>query len=71
MRWQPAHDGSPHLAGYDGDRLVGQVAHYDDVGGQGPGWVGFVHGHRVTGHCQTPVTARLLVEVHTTLLPIP
>jgi hypothetical protein len=62
-RWDGAHDGSPHLLGFVGDRLAGQVARYDVVDGAGPGWVGFVRGERVTDRCGTDEEARRLVEL--------
>jgi hypothetical protein len=66
MRWEQAHDGSPHRLGYRGDRLVGQVAFYDTVNGGASGWVGYVHGARVTGRCTTPTLASELVERRST-----
>lgn len=62
MRWRDAHDGSPAQTGYDGETLVAQVAYYDVVGGGGPGWVGYLHGERVTGRCPTDAGCRALVE---------
>jgi len=62
MRWSTSHDGSPNMTAYHGPYLYGQVARYDDVGGQGPGWVGYVHGQRVTGRCQSALDAQRIVE---------
>jgi hypothetical protein len=62
IRWNDSHDGSPNLLGFDGQILAGQVARYDSVDGNGPGWVGYVHGHRVTGPCLDANTARAGVE---------
>ena len=67
IAWHDAHDGSPAQTGYDGDRLVAQVAFYDVVGGLGPGWVGYVHGERVTGRCADSATARAAVEARSKL----
>jgi hypothetical protein len=62
LRWVGSHDGSPNVLGYDlTNRLIGQVAWYDIVAGRGPGWVGYVHGNRVTGRCQTVELAQILV----------
>ncbi len=60
--WHDAHDGSPAQTGYVDGRLVAQVAFYDVVGGSGPGWVGYVHGERVTGRCVDAAVARRAVE---------
>ena len=62
LSWDPAHDGSPHMLGYDGQRLVAQVAFYDVVAGRGPGWVGYVRGNRVTGRCLSSELAMHLVD---------
>lgn len=62
ITWQAAHDRSPVSHGFDLEhRLVGQVAFYDVVAGGGPGWVGYVHGQRVTGRCVTAELAQRLV----------
>jgi len=50
------------MLGYDGDRLVGQVAHYEVVASRGPGWVGYVQGERVIGRCGTAEVAERAVE---------
>jgi hypothetical protein len=50
------------MSAYRGRQLVGQVAFYDVVDGAGPGWVGYVHGNRVTGRCSGPEEARSGVE---------
>jgi hypothetical protein len=50
------------MSAYRGWQLVGQVAFYDVVDGTGPGWVGYVHGHRVTGRCIGPEEACVGVE---------
>lgn len=62
LRWEQAHDGSPHAYAYEGDRLYGQIAHYDVVAGGAAGWVGFIRGGRVTGRCANPDIARAAVE---------
>jgi len=62
MRWSNSHDGSPNRTAYRGPYLFGQVARYDDVGGQGPGWVGYVHGYPVTGRCSSVEEAQAAVE---------
>jgi hypothetical protein len=63
LRWDRSHEGTtPALLGYDGQYLVAQVARYDMVAGQGPGWVGYVRGIRVTGRCTTADVAQRAVE---------
>jgi hypothetical protein len=64
LRWHQAHDGSPAFTAMDnGQYLVGQVARYDSVDGNGPGWLGFVRGHRVTERaCATAEHAQRAVE---------
>jgi hypothetical protein len=54
------------MLAYRGRQLVGQVAFYDVVDGTGPGWVGYVHGHRVTGRCNGPQEACRGVEAAAT-----
>lgn len=63
LHWHDAHDGSPVMTGYRPDgTLWGQVAFYDVVDGAGPGWVGYVHGRRVTGCCSSWPEAMAEVE---------
>jgi hypothetical protein len=50
------------MSAYWGRQLVGQVAFYDVVDGTGPGWVGYVHGNRVTGRCSSSQEACAGVE---------
>jgi hypothetical protein len=68
LTWTPAHDGNEGTVwAYDAQhRLVGQVAFYDVVAGRGPGWVGYVRGHRVTGRCVTAQLAQELVAERAT-----
>jgi hypothetical protein len=63
LAWEPAHEGNPGtLWGYDRERrLVGQVAYFDVVAGDAPGWVGYRHGRRVTGRCRSAELACHLV----------
>lgn len=67
LRWDDSHDGSPAELGYDGARLDAQVAFYDVVDGGGRGWVGYHHGHRVTGRYPNSATSRR--EVERTVMP--
>lgn len=63
--WRHAQPSAPHLDGYDGQLLVGQVVRYEAPAPVH--WVGFVRLHPVTGRLATAEEAVAAVEATLTV----
>lgn len=61
LTWRATDGFGQSMVAMEGQRLVGQVVHYD---GSAPPWAGFIHGERVgRGRFRTQDQAKAAVEL--------